>query len=641
VQEKKRKDEAKQKQKEEQEKMMAEAKAESEKTGEPLDSILARKQSNVKGVSDKKLPNRKVQGFAKEIALLPDSQLVVKHDQKSNRLRITALDSTGHPVKIRYKRIDETSIRIKNEVEDTTQLRLNIIALPKREEQKWYTWAQAGARLLMSLRNVSLSYRNTYNLALPGFLPQVGDMLGQTRSGGNGPFSPGIDFGFGLVGDSYIERAKERGWLLCADSVSTPATTARTEDMQIKATVEPLTDLKIDLSMSHTHSRNKSIQYMYQGNPTVQSGSFSMTTISLRTAFRGSGNARNGYRNKTFTDFQRNLDIMQQRVEQQYIGTEYPQGVGFQGQFNPANGTVNKYSADVMIPAFLAAYTGSDAKTSALDIFPAMSKMLPNWNVTYKGLSNLPWVRDNFKSVNLTHGYKSVYNVGAYQSYSSWVESMGSGGAMGYALNTTTGTFMPSSMFDISTVSLNESFSPLIGLNMTFMNNMTLKMEYKTTRVSTLSVTSAQINETGSNDMVIGWGYKINDFRLSSIFGSGKASAKAKKRAPNSKRRDGEAKEPEVASTSKSNFAHDLNLRFDFSLRNQSAIRRDLQTSLSEATSGSKAFKTSAAVEYTVSRMVSLSLYYDRQRSEPLLSSSSYPTVTQDFGMSMKFSLTR
>jgi cell surface protein SprA len=620
---------------------MAEAKAESEKTGEPLDSILARKQSNIKGVSDKKLPNRKVQGFAKEIALLPDSQLVVKHDQKSNRLRITALDSTGHPIKIRYKRIDETSIRIKNEVEDTTQLRLNIIALPKREEQKWYTWAQAGARLLMSLRNVSLSYRNTYNLALPGFLPQVGDMLGQTRSGGNGPFSPGIDFGFGLVGDSYIERAKERGWLLCADSVSTPATTARTEDMQIKATVEPLTDLKIDLSMSHTHSRNKSIQYMYQGNPTVQSGSFSMTTISLRTAFRGSGNARNGYRNKTFTDFQRNLDIMQQRVEQQYIGTEYPQGVGFQGQFNPANGTVNKYSADVMIPAFLAAYTGSDAKTSALDIFPAMSKMLPNWNVTYKGLSNLPWVRDNFKSVNLTHGYKSVYNVGAYQSYSSWVESMGSGGAMGYALNTTTGTFMPSSMFDISTVSLNESFSPLIGLNMTFMNNMTLKMEYKTTRVSTLSVTSAQINETGSNDMVIGWGYKINDFRLSSIFGSGKASAKAKKRAPNSKRRDGEAKEPEVASTSKSNFAHDLNLRFDFSLRNQSAIRRDLQTSLSEATSGSKAFKTSAAVEYTVSRMVSLSLYYDRQRSEPLLSSSSYPTVTQDFGMSMKFSLTR
>ncbi len=87
--------------------------------------------------------------------------------------------------------------------------------------------------------------------------------------------------------------------------------------------------------------------------------------------------------------------------------------------------------------------------------------------------------------------------------------------------------------------------------------------------------------------------------------------------------------------------AHDLNLRFDFSIRNQSAIKRDLQTNLCEATSGSKAFKTSAQIDYTMSRMVTLSLYYDRQRSAPLLSSSSYPTITQDFGMSMKFSLTR
>jgi cell surface protein SprA len=84
-----------------------------------------------------------------------------------------------------------------------------------------------------------------------------------------------------------------------------------------------------------------------------------------------------------------------------------------------------------------------------------------------------------------------------------------------------------------------------------------------------------------------------------------------------------------------------LNLRFDFSIRNQSAIKRDLQTNLCEATSGNMAIKTSAQIDYTLSRMVTLSLFYDRQRSEPLLSSSSYPTITQDFGMTMKFSLTR
>ena len=36
-----------------------------------------------------------------------------------------------------------------------------------------------------------------------------------------------------------------------------------------------------------------------------------------------------------------------------------------------------------------------------------------------------------------------------------------------------------------------------------------------------------------------------------------------------------------------------------------------------------------------------MSFYYDCQTNKPLLASSSYPTTTQDFGLSLKFSLTR
>ena len=139
-----------------------------------------------------------------------------------------------------------------------------------------------------------------------------------------------------------------------------------------------------------------------------------------------------------------------------------------------------------MVPAFLDAYTGS----SSLDIFPSIFKMLPNWSINYKGLSNLPWVRDHFKSVNLTHAYKSIYAVGSYNSYSSWIECMGSGG-LGFIQNTTSGIYQPNSLYDVSTVSINESFSPLVGLNATLNNNMTFKVEYKTTRVLNLSMTSA------------------------------------------------------------------------------------------------------------------------------------------------------
>ncbi len=367
-----------------------------------------------------------------------------------------------------------------------------------------------------------------------------------------------------------------------------------------------------------------------------------MTIISLKSAFGGKGNAHNGYHSKNFEQFRSNLDVVQQRVEAQYAGLQYPAGTGFSGTFNPENGTVDTYSADVMIPAFLAAYTGGNPHKTALDIFPSLARMLPNWSISYKGLSTLPWIRDHFKSVTITHGYKSIFSIGSYNSYSSWIQAF-TGSELGFVENTTTESYIPSTMYNISTVSINESFTPLAGLNLTLMNNMTLKAEYKITRAVTLSMTSAQINETSSKDIVFGWGYKINDFRLSSLWGKSASSkaAKSNRTKRGTAQQDEEANASSRQASRRNTIAHDLNLSFDFSLRNQDAITRDIQTDLSEATSGNKAIKTSFQASYTMSRYVTLSLYYDRQKNSPLLSSSSYPSITQDFGLSLRFSLTR
>ena len=101
---------------------------------------------------------------------------------------------------------------------------------------------------------------------------------------------------------------------------------------------------------------------------------------------------------------------------------------------------------------------------------------------------------------------------GSYQTYSSWMQSIG---GYGFVNDVTTGMPTPSTMYDISTVSINESFSPLFGIDMTFLNNLTAKIEYRKTRVLTLSMTNLMINEARSNDFVIGLGYKIADFRFS------------------------------------------------------------------------------------------------------------------------------
>ena len=646
---KKKADEEKKKAEEEKKQARQRAEQEAKEKGVPVDSILAQqqpktpgKQTNAKGQSMQK-NNQKQKGFAQEVQLHPDTTTTVAHNQKSKRITVTARDSAGHTYQLKYKKLDDNKILIKNL--DSLKLRVNVVAKPKLEDEKWYTAAQAAARFAMMLRNFSVSYRNTYNLALPGFLPDVGSIFGQTKRGG--AFQPGLRYAFGLVDDNYITQARQNGWLLVADSVSTPATTSTTEDLQVKASLEPFTDLKIDLSMSRTRNKSQSIQYMYQGNPTTETGSFNMTTISLRSAFARRGNAHNGYSSKTFSKFCSYLPVIQQRVEARYQGIRYPQGTGFEGSFNPENGTVSPYSADVMVPAFLAAYTGGNPHKTGLDLFPSLRKMLPNWNLTYRGLSTLPFFRDHFKSVNITHGYKSVYAIGSYNSYSSWIQAF-TGSDLGFIENTTTGTYQPSSMYDISTVSINESFAPLAGVNVTLNNSMTLKLEYRTTRAITLSMTSAQINETSSKDIVFGWGYKIDDFKINSLWGGkakvkgtkGKGKGKGKTDAEDDKQKKNNNQQQNSRS-SKSNFAHALNLSFDFSFRNQDALRRDIQTGLTEATSGNKAIKASFQASYAISRMVSLSLYYDRQRNAPLLSSSAYPTITQDFGLSMKVSLTR
>ena len=159
---------------------------------------------------------------------------------------------------------------------------------------------------------------------------------------------------------------------------------------------------------------------------------------------------------------------------------------------------------------------------------------------------------------------------------------------------------------------------------------MTLKGEYRQTRVLNLSMTSVQLNEALSKDWVIGMGYRINNFGL---FDGGVRKLKAKTGAGN---RNAASNSQQMRGTN-----HDLNLRLDFSFRKQAAIVRDIATMTSSASSGNNALKLSFSADYTFSKLLTMSFYYDRQTNTPLLSSSSYPTTTQDFGLSIKFSLTR
>ena len=588
---------------------------------------------------DKSLPKNK-NSFEKEVVIKADTSLVVAHNKKTKRFTLTARDANGKVVPLKYKRVDENKVKIFNNTDSVLRVKVTVTPKPPLDDKPWYRAAQSAARLLMMVRNINVSYRNQFTMSIPGFMPNVGDIFGQ-RSG-NGPMAPGLDFGFGLIDEGYLDKARRNDWLLYNESAASPATINKTEDLQIRVTLEPLRDLKIDLNASRMQTTAKSIQYMYEGNPTTQSGTFNMTTISIGSSLESGGNANDGYYSKSFERFCQSLDSYQARVEARYAGSIYPKGTALAGEtFDPANGSVNRYSADVMIPAFLNAYT--DMAGNDLDIFPALRRLLPNWSIRYGGLGKLPWLRDHFKSINLNHAYKSIFAVGSYASFSTWMEYMN---GLGFINDAATGAPIPSSMYNVSAVSLNESFAPLLGIDMTLQNNMTLKLEYRSTRVLTLSMTSVQINETTSHDWIVGMGYKINNFSFARLFGWGTAPRKVKSKKKGGDNETEDGKNNTAANNGKNNnnnkgFNHDLNLRFDLSYRKQQNINRDIASITSSAASGNTAFKFSFNADYTLSKLLTMSFYYDHQTNTPLLSSSSYPTVTRDFGLSLKFSLTR
>ena len=248
-------------------------------------------------------------------------------------------------------------------------------------------------------------------------------IMGQQRF--NDMYAPGFDFAFGGFTDDFVEKAKENGWLSNDTAVVQPATRAKTSDLDIKLVVEPFPGFKIQVNGKRYEAQSSSIIYSYDQLQENMTGSFNITQVAIGTAFQRIGTADDNFTSETFNQFLNNRDVINSRVQQQYDGIAYP-NAGFiptnlRGKpYEKSHGRIANNTADVLVPAFLAAYTGRDASNVGLNPFLGLLNILPNWSVTFDGLGRLPWMRDHFKSVNLTHAYTCKYAIGSYSSFSTW-----------------------------------------------------------------------------------------------------------------------------------------------------------------------------------------------------------------------------
>ena len=554
--------------------------------------------------------NSDIKRFERAYTLSLDTTTMVEHNLKTKKVKFKAT-SNGKPVTLQTRIVDDNKIEILSK--GRTNIKVTVTE-DKKESRPTFAseLAEHTLRFLMMPRSASFRFRTSHSLNLPLYDPTIGDVFGQSTK--YGPMAPGLGFAFGFYGEDYVQKALDNHWLLTDTEQISPALWNVSKEFNFELTLEPIRGLKITLTSNLTDSRTRQMQFMYEGMPTSRAGSYTRTHVAIATALKGS-KASDGYASAAFDRFLSYIPKIAQRYEASYHGVKYPEGGFMEGNplagtvYNPAVGGVSQTSSDVLIPAFLAAYSGQSPDKITLDMFPGLSSMLPNWKVTYDGFLQMGNMKKFFKAFTISHAYQCTYSVGGYNGFLNW-ESVN--GDMGFTMDELTQQPIPSSPYDISSVAITERFAPLIGVNMTFANDLSVNAEYKDQRTLNLNSAAGQVVETSSRQLTVGAGYKIANFNKIIKIGSRQGGV-----------------------------SNDLSLNLDFSYANNNSLIRRIETAYTQATQGTRTISINFMASYILSKRITLNAFFDHQINTPLVSDTSFPTTNSNYGISVNVSLAR
>jgi cell surface protein SprA len=431
----------------------------------------------------------------------------------------------------------------------------------------------------------------------------------------NGKLAPGWPFILGYSDRNFFNRAITNGWLSKDTLLNTPAIYDNKRELSFRSLIEPFPGLRIDVNADRRFLESESAYYIadYNGNfpdstrNRIINGNFSISIISWGTSFEKISK-NNDYVSPTFEAFKKNIVIISQRRAAGRQKTD----PGYNPDIDPITGNpidgvyksgYGQTSSEVMIPAFLAAYTKTSPNRIGLETFPSALRMMPNWRISFDGLSKFDFVQRVFRSINLMHQYRSTYEIGAYTTNLNWDAD-----ADGLSrLRDLQNNFVQ--QYEINVVTINEQFSPLINVDMNWKNSLTTRFEWRKSRTVTLNLTSNQVTDARINELIFGAGYRFDNVQIILKTGGGQKALKS-----------------------------DLNIKFDLSIRDNKTLARKLVEDVNQPVVGQKIFSIGATADYVLSDRFNLQIFADRSMNNPFVANT-FPTSNTNFGFSLKFTL--
>ncbi|MCM2302928.1 MAG: cell surface protein SprA, partial [Flavobacteriaceae bacterium] len=442
-------------------------------------------------------------------------------------------------------------------------------------------WLNSFKNILTSVKKARLSYSENNGTLLPGYVPEIG-FLG--RDNYSGSLAPTLGFVFGSQID-IRNMAIEKGWLL-SRNVSDPyynKTYSQThfEKMDVSVDIRPNNSLDIELLANKIYTSNLSQQLdvvngvLDSQAPISEFGNFSTSFLMIGTAFKDY--------DQLFEDFKNNRTIIAERLSIQANLTT-TDGFGFNSQ-------------QVMLPAFLAAYGGQSA--SSVKLSPFRNVPMPNWKINFKGLMQVKWFKDNFRSFTVSHSYRSLYSITNFSNNNQYSENTA------YINKDISGNFYNKLL--LSNVNLIEEFSPLIKVDVRMQNSLSFKGEIKKDRAISLNFNNNTVTQVKGLEYVVGVGYRIKDVQMRFRIAD-----------------------------EQTNIKGDLNLKLDVSLRDNITLIRSINEENDQITGGQRLLSLKFLADYALSKNLTGSLYFDQNASSYAISTT-FPRKSIGAGISVRY----
>jgi cell surface protein SprA len=443
-------------------------------------------------------------------------------------------------------------------------------------------------RVLMTVRGINVSYSVLESTALPGYL-RAPKYFGLDNAN-----APGLGFVLGQQDRNFQNRAGANGWITASKEQNQPFQQTIAKNFAANTSLEPFKDFRMQIEVRLT--RQDAYQEFYRPDSTgdfahespLRNGQFSMSFMSFKTAF---AKMRRDNSSPVFDKFITYRAILRDRLNGE----------------NGSGGEYNENSQDVLISSFFAAYTGKDPKTVRTN--PFLKFPMPNWDINYDGLARLSAFKKIFSSFTMKHKYVSTYSVGNFTSNLDYSALYVNLAVTGYPLSSKTnylGQYVP--VFSMSTITLSEKFSPLIGVTFRTQSRITGSIDYNRDRTIALNLNNAQVAELFNQDVTVNIGFTKNNVPL-----------------------------PFKINGVKKKLKNDMTMQLGLTFRDTRSIQRKFDGE-NIPIAGNINFQLHPTINYVVNNRLSCQFYFDRTFNDPLVSNSFYRASTSG-GVQLKFNL--